>query len=211
MGTDMLRQDDTSISVNKDEGELTLRLGEIVLSGQCYVELQSREGRTRRVRGQKAETIDQRLVSEAHGAGERITARYVPAEDGLALLFEASVYEQRRFVALRVAIENRSDLTFRALVLSPLATVQMRFGSGPLDGWANGFHSWAFTGFVPHAQRQPRPALGLLLTPQSRNPTTEQPRAPGQYAGEEIGILLDEANQALVAGFIGVADQFGQV
>jgi alpha-galactosidase len=207
----MLTQDDISMGLNKEDGTLSIRLGEIALSSRCYVELESGDSRTLRVWGHKAESIDQHRVSDAHGAGERIAVRYVPADGELALVLEASVYKHRRFVALRLGIENRSHWTFRALELSPLTTARMSFGSGPLDGWVNGFHAFGFTGFVPHTRRQPRPALGPLITPQCRNPTTEQPRRPGQYVGEEVCALLARDARALVAGFIGVTDQFGQV
>jgi alpha-galactosidase len=207
----MLTQDDISIGVNQDDGTLTIQLGEIVLFGRCDAQLQSADGRTRRVRGRRTEALGQRPISDPHGMGKRMTVRYVPAEGQLALRLEASLYEHRRFVALRVGIENQGHATFRALALSPLTTLQVNFGGGPLDGWVNGFHSFGFTGFVPHTHRQPRPSLGPLITPQCRNPTTQLPRRPGQYVGEELCALLARDDQVLVAGFMGVIDQFGQV
>ena len=202
---------ENSLSLNPDSGIMALQIGPASLKGTCHAELSPGGQRIIRVQGRRAETLDREAITDAHGAGQRLRVRFAPDASGLVLRFEAAVYEAYPFLALRVGVENRGDQPFAAFSLTPLTGARLEFGSGPLDGWVNGFHSWSFSGFVPHTRRQPRTTFGPLTRPTSQNPTTRHPRRAGQYVGEEIAALVDAGRQALVAGFIGVADQFGQV
>lgn len=200
------------LEVFAEEDVFRHRLGAALLVGGCSAIVSEEIGRQWRVAGT---TIDERHIEQtngAHGPGQKCHTIYRADRMGLRLHHEIAVHDDRPFIALRVGIENRGNQPVHVHSLSPLSTTLLEFGQRPLDGWVNGYHSWSFTGFVPHSQRQPRSPLRWISRYFESNVTTPRPRLAGQYVGEEVAALIDgDSHSALVAGFMGVLDQFGQV
>lgn len=192
------------------DGSLAIRMGPARMRGCCYVDFSSAGGRRVRALGGKPVSIVREAVVDAHGTGQALRVDY-GAVSGLALSLEAVIYPARDFVAIRLGVANPGPATIRVNSLTPLDTTSLSFGSGPLSGWVNGYHSWSFAGFVPHNRRQPHTSFGWLTAPLSQNTTTRTPGRDGVYIGEGLAALVDDGRQALVAGFIGMEEQFGQV
>ncbi len=211
MADSALYRGEIHLHVNPDTGLILLRLGSLSLAGFCRAGVNVAGQPKVTVTGMRAVELAHDLIDDAHGKGQRLVVRFADGPHDVGLRLEVVVYESRPFVTLRLGVLNHGVSRVFVQTITPLDAIQINWGEGPLDGWVNGFHSWSFTGFVPHNCRQPRPAFGFLTRPQAANPTTPMPRRPGQYVGEWVGMLLDEGGQALVAGFIGVEDQFGQV
>ncbi|MBN1312910.1 MAG: alpha-galactosidase [Anaerolineae bacterium] len=147
---------------------------------------------------------------DVHGEGQRLTIDYGNVS-GLALSFEAVIYPAKDFLTIRIGVSNPGPAAVRLQSLTPLATTNLEFGRGPLSSWVNGYHSWSFAGLVPYNRRQPHPTFGRLTAPVSHNTTTRVPGRAGCCVGEGLAALVYADRQALVAGFIGMEDQFGQV
>jgi alpha-galactosidase len=207
----LISRDDMLLEINPDNGIMNIRLGPAALAGRTQAQITTTDKRPCTLIGEKIETLSQKTITNVHGTGRQLSAHFAPHPSGLALILESAIYEAHPFIALRVGLINNNDQTVNVHRLSPLTTTDLHLGAGPLDGWVNGYHSWSYTGHVPHNRRQPRTALGFLTWPYGHNSTTSLPREAGRYVGEEVAALVDGDRQALVAGFIGLVDQFGQV
>ncbi len=191
-------------------GRFRLHLGPISLVAGCSADVRIDGGRRVRIDAGRAASFEQEPIADAHGHGSRLRIAFQPGEAGQLHLL-ACVYDDHPFVALRVGLTNRSPAPLRVDTLTTLETAELTLGSGPLDAWVNGFHSWSFTGYVRHDERQPRSATRWFTLPLAANPTTPHPSQPGQAVAEWVGALIETGKQALVAGYIGVEDQFSQV
>jgi alpha-galactosidase len=207
----LISRDDMLLEINPANGIINIRLGSAALAGTAQARVALVNERPFTLAGEKVETLVQDTIADVHGPARRLSACFATPPFGLALTLESVIYDSHPFVALRLGLTNNSTQAVNVHSLTPFTTTDLHLGSGPLDGWVNGYHSWSFTGCVPHNCRQPRTALGFLTWPYGHNSTTSLPREAGRYVGEEVAALVDGARQALVAGFIGLADQFGQV
>ena len=196
--------------IDPDDGSLALTIGPAGLRGRCYADFSLNGRKIIRATGEKPASIVCEAIADVHGRGKRLAVDY-GVMSGLALSLEAAIYPDHPFVAIRLGATNPGTQALCLHSLTPLGTTHLDFGSGQLDGWVNGYHSWSFAGFVSHQHRQPRTTFGRLTAPLSQNTTTTLPSQIGHYVGEEIAALIDGHQQALVAGFIGMADQFGQI
>lgn len=194
--------DSLSVRLDPDSGRVSLRLGELGLTGTCWTEISAPGRRPLTWAGLRAERI------ERHAG---LSARLATADPGITLRLEATLSEEPRSIALRLGVENNRRETAHVHRLAVLDAAVHGLGRGALDGWVNGFHSWSFSGYVRHDERQPRPTTGLITRPMAANPTTPYPRHAGLYTGEWVGALIEPEQRALVAGFSGVERQFGQV
>lgn len=208
MNDHTLQRPDARLSIDPDGGALTIQIGSISLYGHCAAQI---EQPRLKLTGNRVEELSGESCSNRHGSGKMLRVRYRPHQSGLALTLEAAQYEAHPFFALRIGLTNHGQQPVTLSTLTSLATTEMHFGSEALDGWVNGFHSWDYTGFVPHDVRLPRTPFGRLTWPLAHNPTTNRPFQEGIYASEQVGALIERDRQALIAGFIGVEDQFGQV
>ncbi len=195
----------STCAIDRD-GLLTLTVGSARLSGQVTGRLASRSLSGRRI----LEIIDL-SAEDQHGSGIGFSARLETESPDIILLCEVMAYDAQPFIALRAGLLNLGHTSLPAESLSPFTSRSLVFGDGPLDGWVNGYHSWSFTGFIPHTMKQPRQWPGRLLAPHSINTASPLPRHPGQYAAEWVGALITPGRDALVAGFIGVERYFAQV
>lgn len=212
MAESKLERGDLRLSLHPHDGTIHLRIGSLGVQGKCRAQIFSTgQRRPIHVVGQHALELSQEAIHDVHGAGQRLTALLASSIPDLTLTLDAAVYDHHPFVALRVGLINHSRAGLRVHTLIPLATAALEMGSGPLDSWVNGYHSWSFSGFVPHTRRQPRMVTNLLTYPQAENPTTRYAREAGRTVGEWVGALIDGRDRALVAGFIGLERQFGQV
>ncbi len=212
MAESTLEQGNIRLAIHPDEGALHLQIGSLSMQGKCKAQISLMEQRRPiYVVGQRALELTPEAIQDMHGAGQRLTALLVSNVPGLNLTLQAAVYDDHPFVALRVGLTNHSQAGVHVHTLIPLATTALEMGSGPLDSWVNGYHSWSFSGFVPHTCRQPRMVTNLLTYPQAENPTTRYAREAGRTVGEWVGALIDGRDRALVAGFIGLERQLGQV
>ncbi len=198
------------LAVDTDSGTLSLQIDGVALSGRCRVTF-STGVRARTARGEHIDEVITEPIQDAHGSGQRLIARFAPEQAGLRLTWDAAVYDDHPFAALRVGVTNDGSQTVGLHALSPLVTDLLYMGGKPLDGWVNGFHSWSFSGYVQHSQRQPRMITGIVTRPQAENPTTRLSWQQGVYVGEWVGALIERKRQALIAGFMGLEDMFGQV
>lgn len=206
-----LKQHDIHLAIDAGQKTFTVQIGPASLTAVCRAAIRKDGGKPSDLLPRHTVDISQQPIRDAHGPGERLTAQFETGHTGLTLHFEAAIYEQHRFLALRVGLENTSHETVHGHSLTPLASKRLDFGSGPLGGWVNGYQSWGFSGLVPHDQRQPRTPFGPMTRAIHHNPTTRRPRGAGRYAAEEVGALIDGGQGALVAGFIELENQFGQV
>ncbi len=202
---------ETGLTLNPDQGTLSLQFGPIQLSGHCRAEVSIDGRHVSILPGKRASDVSRQPATEPHGVGTRLVAKLETVASEIDLRVEAIVYDTQPLIALRIGIDNHGSRAVQAHTLTALASHHLNMGSGPLDGWVNGYHSWSFSGFIHHSQRQPRMVTNLLTRPHAENPTTHYPRQPGRYVGEWVGALIDGSTQALIAGFIGVERQFGQV
>ncbi len=212
MAASVLEQGDIRLTFYPDEVTLHLQIGTLKMRGICAVEvLTAASRRPLRVAAQRVLDVYQEPAHDAHGAGQRLTVRLAGEVPDLTLTLEIALYEGHPFAALRVGLTNHDHPTLRAHALIPFATTALEMGNGPLDSWVNGYHSWSFSGFVPHTRRQPRMVVNFLTYPQAENPTTRYASIAGCTVGEWVGALIDGHRQALIAGFMGLERQFGQV
>jgi len=196
--------------IDPDDGSLALEIGSASLRGRCYAEFSLTGRKLIRATGGKPASIVREPAADENGKGERLAVNYGTVS-GLTLALETAIYPKHPFIAIRLGVTNPGTQALKLDSLTPFDTMHLDFGSGPLDGWVNGYHSWSFAGFVPHNRRQPRTSFGWLTAPLSQNTTTRMPNQAGCYVGEELAALIDGHEQALVAGFIGMAEQFGQI
>lgn len=142
-------------------------------------------------------------VTDAHGSGE---GWRMSGSEGL--LLEAHRYPGRPFVALRAGLQAAGPTPD---ALSPLHSLRLAMSTGPLDGWVNGYHSWSFSGLVPHSAAQPRMIPRIVTRPHAENTGVQPLTGAGRYTGEWVAALIERDQRALVAGFVGVERFFGQV
>ncbi len=206
-----LSSNDLQVTLDPTDGSLTIQLGPSILRGHCQAEVDSTSRHVTRITGHRVKSVTQQPTTDQHGEGKQVAIQYTPDAHALSLTLEASLYKMHPFIAMRVGLTNHGTLPQSIATLTPLTTTTLDLGTGPLDAWVNGFHSWSFTGFVPYNRLQPRTTLGQLTWPYAHNPTTPLPRQAGRYIAEEVGALIERDQQALVVGFIGLAEQFGQV
>lgn len=195
-----------SCGLSTNDGIFDLRIGPANLRGRVQAKAGNRE-----IVGQRVIETSPFSVEDAHGRGEGFRARLGSDQLELELLLEALIYDDYPFIALRAGLVNSGSTILRTVSLSPFTSDSVDYGTGTLDGWVNGYHSWSFTGFVPHQQKQPRQWPHRLLSPHSINTATPNPKQAGQYVGEWVGALVDGDRGALLAGFSGVERLFGQV
>jgi alpha-galactosidase len=210
MSETTIANDTLRCEVDPATGHLALQIGQAELVGGCSADFSLSGQKSICTTGKVPVSIRREPAASVHGKGEQLVVDYGVDAD-LALTLETAIYPAHPFVLMRVGAANRGTQPIHLHKLTPLSTTALRFGSGPLDGWVNGYHSWSFAGFIPHTHRQPRTSLGWLTFPLAHNTTTALPGHAGCYAGEEVAALVDGHRCALVAGFIGMADQFGQV
>lgn len=191
-------------------GEIALHLGPARLRGRCGAAATA-AGATHTLIGSRVAGVEQRRSADGFTPAQQFDVCFEPGAGGLALRLALQVPDGAPFIALRVGVVNHGPADARLHTLTAFETAALAFGSGPLDGWVNGFHSWSFSGYVPHDRRQPRALTGPITYPQARNPTTAPPRRAGQYSSEWVAALIDPGRAALVAGFAGVEAMFGQV
>lgn len=205
-----LENESAQFSLNASNGRFRLRLRPVSLFASCSADVRLDGGRRVRVDARRAESVEREAIADAHGPGTRLRIAFEPV-GGRQLHLLAAICDGHPFVALRLGLTNHSPAPLRVDTLTPLETSELIVGSTPLDAWVNGFHSWSFTGYVRHDERQPRHATRLFTLPLAANPTTPHPSQPGQAVAEWVGALIAPGERALVAGFIGVEDQFSQV
>lgn len=212
MAAFVLEQGDIRLTLYPDETALCLQIGALNMQGRCAAEvLTTAPDRPLHVAAQHVLDVFQEPIYDVHGTGQRLTVRLAGNVPGLTLTLEAALYNEHPFVAFRMGLTNHDHAALRAHALIPLATTALEMGDGPLDSWVNGYHSWSFSGFVPHTCRQPRMVTNFLTYPQAENPTTRYAPIAGRTVGEWVGALIDGPRRALVAGFIGLERQLGQV
>nr|MBN1229092.1 alpha-galactosidase [Anaerolineae bacterium] len=211
MADKTLFQGDKRIMINPDNGVISLQLGHISIKGQCRAEFNLFAQRTEAISGERVSDVWQTLIKDVNGTGTKMSVRYSDSLYDLGMLLEIIVYDNQPYIGMRVGLLNHGVEQIFTQKITLLEGTLIDSAEKPLDGWVNGFHSWSFTGFVPHSHRQPQSRLGFLTGPQAYNPTTPRPRKPGQYVSEWVGALIDREEYALIAGFVGVENQFGQV
>lgn len=203
---------DIRLSINPDNGYVSLQFGPVSMQGFCHAVFSlSPQNKKLRVVGSRAIEVSQHTVADVNGTGTLVAARFADQEHDLGLQLEIVVYDNQPFVALRVGLMNHGVEKINIATLTPFESVYVDFSDQPLDGWVNGFHSWSYSGAVSHKAVQPRSAARVVAAPQILNPTTKHPTHPGSYVGEWVAALVEPQVQAIVAGFIGVENQLGQV
>src|SRR5574341_372665 len=211
MNTHQIAYADISVTANYPQPLLALHIGAVHLVGKPTATISGHGRSVINVVPDQCSEINRSSHHDVHGAGERLSLRFATSIPHVTLLLEACLYSDFPALAMRVALDNQSSHTYFVNTLKPFQSTTFEFGAGPLDGWVHGFHTWCYTGPVRHDQRQPRMAWGWLTAPNSRNTATHPPAGAGQYVSEQVAALIPESGAALIAGFIGMADQFGQV
>lgn len=201
-----------TVTLGPDTATLSLQVGRAHLRGQVKAAVDHAAGKPVVLTGLRVTDAQVEPVHDAHGAGQMIRAVAATDSPDFMLCLEVATYESHPFVALRVGLTNRSASSVHIQSLTAFASTELELSTGPLDGWVNGYHSWCYTGFVPHDKVQPRPAFGYFTWPFAFNTGTPHPRRPGRYTGEWLAALISpEHKQAIIGGLIGVERMFGQV
>lgn len=213
MTASVLEKGDIRFDLNPDDATFHISVAATRLHARCLAVVFA-AGQRRALAVTPCRVLEDASATaeDAHGQGPRLLARLATNTPGLVLLLEIAAYDVHPFLALRVGLANLDRAGLHVHALAPLATSALEMGSGPLDSWVHGYHSWSFSGFIPHTLRQPRMITRFLTGPQSENPTTRYAREVGRTASEQVGALIDTpGQQALAAGFIGLEEMFGQV
>jgi alpha-galactosidase len=160
--------------------------------------------------------VSRQIIQGAHGQATQLLVEFQP-EAGIGLTLRASLYPSHPFLALSLAVANRSAQTLRLRQLVPLHAAPndggaIGLGGQPLSFFKNGYQSWSYAGLRRADQRDVDTRLGSLMRPLHFNLTTPISRRRGVFWSEMFGALIDpDLRQAIVAGQIGAADQFAQV
>ncbi len=169
-------------------------------------------------RRMRVRAVTHQNIEDVHGLGARLHVDFLP-EAGVSLALLATLYDRYPFLSLRLIATNQSAETMHLRQLTPLraapqdgSEIQFRDRPAPLSFFKNGYQSWSYSGLRRAHQRDIDTRLGRFTRLFHFNPTTPISRRRGVFNGEMFGALIDhEAQQAVIAGQIGAANQFAQV
>lgn len=151
-------------------------------------------------------------ITDLHGPAQELQVHFQEAQ-GLALSLHVRLYPGRPFVLMRLSVANvgRDPVKLRRLfVRTPPQGIVMT--DSPLGFYENGWQSWSPAGFRPLGARGFRPLwpASWLQGPMIQNAETPWSGQPDRFWSETVGAVVTP-REALVAGIVSVADQFGQV
>ncbi len=204
-----LQRNDIQVKTIGQDSTYQLQIGPALLRDVAwYVTYRTTpDGPLQRQHGQIG-ALDKNLIRDVHDTGERMN---ISGGTNPTLHLETTVYDTRPMIGIRVGITNTAHIPLYIEELIPFDSRSISFGHGPLDGWVNGYHSWSFTGLVRHNERQPRMITHIVTRPHAENTGIRPLTGRGQYTGDWVGALIDPDHHALVAGYMGVEQQFGQI
>lgn len=160
-------------------------------------------------------------LADLHGSGRRLTLSGRRAVGGLRLSLEFRLYPQRPFLFLRLKAANESRET---LLLDSFALLEAerRFGGAvrlaPAAGRAPeapsffkaGWHDWVYSGLRRGVERDVRTLLKPWVGRMLFDPALPIGRGRGDFWSEGWSVL-SQGRRAVVAGYLTLADQFGQI
>jgi alpha-galactosidase len=151
-------------------------------------------------------------LEDVHGSAHELQLHFQESQ-GLALFMRIRLYPGRPFVILRLSVTNvgPEPVRLRRFFLSSsdagIVTTQ------PVSGFfVNGWQSWSRTGLQLAGSRGFFPSLPVrqLQGPMIQNPRTPWVGQTDRAWSETVGALVTP-REALIAGIISLASQFGQV
>lgn len=190
----------------------------------CHAGLSARSSSGRPIAlrlGAGGADLEEEPLADAHGSGRRITLHARQPEAGLRLKLEFRLYDQRPFLFLRLAAANEGKETLR-LERFTLLEAERRLGGAmrlaPAAGGAleapaffkAGWHDWVYSGLRHGRQHDVRTLLKPWVGRMLLDPALPIGRGRGDFwsAGWSV---LSQGGQAIVAGFLTLADQFGRI
>jgi alpha-galactosidase len=166
-------------------------------------------------------TVEEGPLADAHGCGRQLTLTARQAADGLRLRLDCRLYDERPFLFLRLTAANGGRETFRLENFTLLAAERRLGGAVRLDSAAvgsqpvpaffkAGWHDWVYSGLRRGRQRDVRTLLKPWVGRMLFDPALPIGRCRGDFWSEGWSVLT-QGRQAVVAGFLTLADQFGQI
>jgi alpha-galactosidase len=212
-----LRLQDPSFSVFSTEG----RLPSIK---DCHAGLSARSSSGSPIElrlGGGGLELKEEPLADAHGSGRRVIWRDRQPEAGLRLKLEFRLYDERPFLLLRLTAANEGQETLRLKRSTLLAATPRRGGAVrlnladggsaiPPDFFKAGWHDWVYAGLRRGGQRDVRSLLKPWTGPMHFDPGLPIGAGRGDFWSEGWSVLT-RGGQAVVAGFLTLADQFGQI
>ncbi len=155
-------------------------------------------------------------LQDVHGTGRQVNiVRNTGSGFPISILF--NIYNDKPFILARITVSNTTSETVSLNELRLLdasaeseGSVEFPEGRSAPDFLKVGWHDWCYTGLRRAHQREIHTLIGHYVGQMYFNPTTPSPWRRGDFWGEGWGILAGR-DQAVVTGFVSMADQFGQV
>jgi alpha-galactosidase len=212
-----LRRQDPVFSVCGAEGRLPFIEG-------CHAGLSARSSSGKPITlqlGAGGLEAEEEPLADAHGSGRRVTWRDRQPAAGLRLKPEFRLYDERPFLLLRLTVANGGQETLRLERSTLLAStprlggaVQLALAAGgsavPPDFFKAGWHDWVYSGLRHGGQRDVRTLLKPWTGRMLFDPALPIGAGRGDFWSEGWSVLT-RGGQAVVAGFLTLADQFGQI
>jgi hypothetical protein len=163
---------------------------------------------------------EEQPLADTHGSGRRLILTARQAAGGLRLRLEFRLYTDRPYLLMRLTAANEGRETLWLENFTLLAAerrlggaVRLAAAGGPLEAPAFfkvGWHDWVYSGLRRGRQRDVRTLLKPWVGRMLFDPALPIGRGRGNFWSEGWSVLT-QGRQAVVAGFLTLADQFGQV
>ena len=155
--------------------------------------------------------VEERPLADEHGAGLLVTARSRQAVRGLSLELALRLYDRRPFLLLRLRVSNQGrERFFLERFVLARGTVDLGEEAGAAGFFKAGWHDWVFAGFRGARQRDVRSLLAPWSGKMHFDPQLPIGRRRGEFCGSGWGVLAGR-KQAVVAGLVTLAEQFGRL
>jgi alpha-galactosidase len=151
-------------------------------------------------------------LEDVHGPAHELQLHFQESQ-GLALFMRIRLYPGRPFVILRLSVTNVGPDSVRLRRFFLSSCDQGIVTTQPVSGFfVNGWQSWSHTGLQPTGAHGFFPSLPVrrLQGPMIHNARTPWVGLADRAWSEMVGALVTP-REALIAGIVSLADQFGQV
>jgi alpha-galactosidase len=151
-------------------------------------------------------------LEDVHGPAHELQLHFQESQ-GLALYMRIRIYPGRPFALVRLSVTNVGPDPVRLQRFFLSSSEQGIVTTEPVSGfYVNGWQSWSHAGLQPVGARGFYPSLPVrqLQGPMIHNTRTPWTGQIDRAWSEMVGALVTP-REALIAGIVSLADQFGQV